>query len=132
MRQGEERRQRRRGPESHPTHLCDGPLGGYGESVAARFLERHGLRVVARNVTVGRGELDLIVRDQGRLVAVEVKTASWSGIGADRPIPAEEFTPGKQRQVRTLGAELGIVRVDLITVVLSPMGAAVRWLRDAA
>jgi putative endonuclease len=49
-------------------------LGRRGEQLAAEHLQRRGCVVLARNVRVGRGEIDLIVRDGEALAFVEVKT----------------------------------------------------------
>ncbi len=67
-------------------------LGARGERLAARYLKRQGLRVLARNVRAGGGELDLIARDGETLVFVEVKTRR----GGD---PAEAVTPAKQEKL---------------------------------
>ena len=50
------------------------PLGARGERVAARFLQRKGVRVFARNYRVNQNEIDLIGRAGDVLVFVEVKT----------------------------------------------------------
>ncbi len=50
-------------------------LGSFGESVAALLLMRHGVQILDRNVSVGRGELDLIAVEASDRFAVEVKTA---------------------------------------------------------
>jgi putative endonuclease len=47
--------------------------GVSAEALAARFLEAQGLRVIARNFRVRRGEIDLIARDGATLVFVEVR-----------------------------------------------------------
>jgi putative endonuclease len=49
-------------------------LGRRGEQLAAEHLRRRGCVVLARNVRVGRGEIDVIVRDGDALAFVEVKT----------------------------------------------------------
>ena len=49
-------------------------LGDLGEAAAARALEQHGVRIVARNTRTRYGEVDLIGRDAGGYVFVEVKT----------------------------------------------------------
>jgi putative endonuclease len=49
-------------------------LGDLGEAVAARELERRGIRIVARNARTRYGELDLIGQDARGHVFVEVKT----------------------------------------------------------
>ncbi len=99
-------------------------VGRYGEDVAAGFLARRGARVVKRNVTVGRGEIDLVVELGGVRTAVEVKTVV--GEAAD---PTQAFTAAKAAQVRRLAGALepAAHRVDLITVRLGPSGVTVRW-----
>ncbi len=54
---------------------CANAIGARGEDLAASHLERLGLRVIARNVRVGAGEIDLIAFGGSLLVFVEVKTA---------------------------------------------------------
>jgi putative endonuclease len=49
-------------------------LGRVGEAAAARFLERRGLVILARNLRSRLGEIDLVARDGSTLVFVEVKT----------------------------------------------------------
>jgi Holliday junction resolvase-like predicted endonuclease len=77
--------------------------------------------VVARNIRVGRDEVDLLVRLGGALVAVEVKTR----IGGD---PAELFVPAKAARLRRAAARLGAARCDLITVRMDRRGAGIRWI----
>jgi putative endonuclease len=50
-------------------------LGKWGESLAKRYLERKGWRIVAENFRVHQhAEIDLIAQDGATLVFVEVKT----------------------------------------------------------
>ncbi len=71
-------------------------LGDRGEREAARHLRRQGLRVLRRGYRTPQGEIDLIARDGGTLVFVEVKARR-------RGKPAEAVTPEKQRRL-TLAA----------------------------
>ncbi len=50
-----------------------GEFGREGEDRAAAYLAARGYRVVARNVRVPGGEIDLVCLDGGVLVFVEVK-----------------------------------------------------------
>ena len=54
-------------------------LGRAAEDAAAAFLERAGVRVIARNVRFEHGEIDLVCRDAAVWVFVEVKCrqARW-------------------------------------------------------
>ena len=49
-------------------------VGREGEEQAARYLQQQGCTVVARNFRTRRGEIDLIVRDQGVLVTHDLDT----------------------------------------------------------
>lgn len=82
-------------------------LGRLGEDRAAELLGAKGWEILARNVRLGGGELDLIGRDGDTLVFVEVKTLS-SGPTAARSGPERAVTAvdrRKQTQVRRLAAQ---------------------------
>ena len=75
-----------------------------------------------RNVRVGRGEVDLLVRFGGQRVAVEVKTR------VDFE-PREAFSEEKANRVWEAARRLGGVRrVDLVAVRLDARGVEVRWI----
>lgn len=111
-------------------------VGRYGERVAARYLQEHGLEVVDRNWRCGQGELDIVARDGPVLVFVEVKTRSSAQFG----VPAEAVTRVKANRIRALAvawlaghphAYAGL-RFDVVSVMRSPAGAAqVLHLQDA-
>ncbi len=77
-------RWRSRFSPSKPAHLR---LGARGEKLAARYLRRHGFKVLYRNFR-GRhgGEIDLVCRERDTLVFVEVKTRTREDFG--RPLEA--------------------------------------------
>jgi putative endonuclease len=56
-------------------------LGRAGEDAAVALLEHHGYRIVARNVRLPGGELDIIAREGDVLVFVEVKARGSAGYG---------------------------------------------------
>lgn len=96
-------------------------LGELGESLAVRFLSRHGLDVFATNVAVGRGEVDVVANDGLRRVVVEVRTTTGRG----DPIDAVGLS--KRRKVEGLGWLLGADRVDFLGVGVSKNGVDVHW-----
>ncbi len=49
-------------------------IGALGENIAAKYLDKQGYRIIARNLRKPWGELDIIAEKQGVLVFVEVKT----------------------------------------------------------
>jgi putative endonuclease len=56
--------------------------GRAGEDAAAALLEAHGYRVVARNVRLPGGEIDIIARDGDTVVFVEVKARATGSFGS--------------------------------------------------
>ena len=49
-------------------------IGNVGEKVAAEYLRRRGMRIIARNVTRKTGEIDIVARKGSTLHFVEVKS----------------------------------------------------------
>jgi putative endonuclease len=112
-------------------------LGEYGERLAARYLQDHGMRVVDRNWRCARGEIDLVVRDGDCLVFCEVKTRRSARFGA----PVEAVGRRKATRLRQLVAAWlqahdehpGSVRIDVIGILRPSVGPAlVRHLRGVA
>ena len=75
--------------------------GEWGERIACRWYEQHGYVVVARNVRVGKGEIDFIATRNDVVVIGEVKARASEKFGN----PAEAMTQHKQRTVRRAGVE---------------------------
>ena len=69
-------------------------LGVWGESVALAFLQSCGYRCLDRRFRLPGGEIDLVMRDRGILVFVEVKTRSGDSLA-----PAEAWL-GRTQLVR--------------------------------
>jgi putative endonuclease len=104
--------------------------GGDGEEIAARFLARHGLQVIARNYRTRLGEIDLVARDGATLVFVEVRRRSSEAFGG----AAGSIGLAKQRRIaaaaRQYVARLGReppCRFDVVTL----DGRDPTWLRGA-
>ena len=118
---------RRRYPENH---------GRIGEDLAHRYLRSQGCIVVARNyrTLAGTGEIDLVVRDEGRLVFVEVKTRSSSEFGAPESAVDAEKRMRLQRAARDYARRADIpldtARFDIVSIILED-SPVIEWLRDA-
>ena len=104
--------------------------GHLGEDLAARYLQRHGYRVLHRNYRCRLGEIDLIVDGPEGLVFVEVRTKRRPCLFS----PEETVTRAKALRVATVAehylASTGLAerpwRVDVVAVELSAEGDAVR------
>lgn len=109
-------------------------LGRYGEQRAAIYLEDRGYQIIERNWRSASGEIDLIARQDDRLVFVEVKTRNGSGYGH----PFEAITPAKVARMRRLAAEWCTkrqvsairVRLDAISVLISGGRVAIEHLKQ--
>lgn len=73
-------------------------LGARGESVAARYLKRHGYKIVARGRRLWPGEIDLVALQGKTIVFVEVKTRRSQDTGH----PSEAVNRNKQRRLSRL------------------------------
>ncbi len=112
-------------------------LGAEGEAMAVAHLERKGYAIVERNVRMRRGELDIVARQGGDLVFIEVKSRSGMGYGS----PAEAVTPAKSRALARSAREYLYtnllsgenVRCDIVSVFFDRTGEepSVDILRDA-
>jgi putative endonuclease len=96
-----------------------GKLGRSGEDAAVRLLETHGYVVVARNVRLPGGEIDVIGKDGDVIVFVEVKTRANTRFGS----ALAAVDARKRRTLRALAADwLQIAaprarsRFDIVTV----------------
>jgi putative endonuclease len=76
-------------------------LGKTGEDLACDELRRRGYAILDRRYRTRSGELDIVARDGGVLVFVEVKTRASSRYGA----PSDALTPAKCRQVAAMAAD---------------------------
>ena len=106
-------------------------LGSAGEEAARRYLERRGLQWVESNWRCAAGEIDLVMRDGGELVFIEVKTRRGETAGSAE----ESVSPSKGRKLLSAGSwylqahpDLGdpVWRVDLLAITLDRSGNVAR------
>ena len=94
-------------------------LGRDGEDAAVRLLEESGYAVIARNVRLPGGEIDVIARDRDVIAFIEVKARSSRAFGS----ALAAVDARKRRTLRTLAADwLQIAaphvraRFDIVTI----------------
>ncbi len=116
------------------TRQTSGSAGRQAEDLAARFLEKKKLRIIARNYRCRGGEIDLVCRDGKVLVFVEVRLRQNTAFGG----AAASVTAIKQRRI-ILAAQHFLMtnaltnddcRFDCI-LMNGTSGNDVEWLRDA-
>jgi len=97
--------------------------GDIGERIAAEFLRLKGFELIDANVRFARREVDILARDGGYLVAVEVKLRRGRAFG----LAAEAIDARKLARVQT--ALLGFARetrlaprVDVVTIDVDETG----------
>lgn len=107
-------------------------LGTQYEHIAEEWLRQQGLEILARNFRARSGEIDLIAREDGTLVFVEVKYRSNDSKGD----PAEAVGWQKQSRIRNTAryylyrndyAEETPCRFDVVAI----LGSEVRWIKQA-
>jgi putative endonuclease len=93
--------------------------GREGERRAARFLQANGYRIVARNVRLPGGEIDLLCVEQSTVVFVEVKRRDAAHFG--RAISGVDRR--KRATLRRIAADyaqivcpLAQIRFDIVTI----------------
>ena len=115
----------------HILHLI---RGREGETLAARHLQQHGLSILARNVRIGGGELDLVCQAGETVIFVEVRLRQSGSLVA----AAESITPAKQRKWRNAASAylqkhypvLPDCRFDAVCIERGSDGKAhIEWLR---
>ena len=69
--------------------------GQYFETMATRYLQQQGLKLLSRNFHSHRGEIDLVMRDRKTLVFIEVKFRKNNHFGS----AADSVTWKKQQHL---------------------------------
>ena len=83
------------GRDAPPAQAAHLKRGYAAETLAAAYLQGHGLGILARNVSCRGGEVDLIALDGDGIVFVEVRLRRDGRFGG----AAASITPAKQRRV---------------------------------
>ncbi len=106
--------------------------GEAAEHLAAAYLARHGLLVIARNYRTRFGEIDLIAREGATLVFVEVRQRRSGAFGG----AAASITPAKQRRLlraarHYLGASRAAAPCRFDAVLIEGDPPEIDWIRNA-
>ena len=110
-------------------------LGSLGESLARAAMEQQGYAIVATRYRTRVGEIDIVARDGGCLVFVEVKARRT----VERGTPAEAVTPRKQRRIIAMArdflaryqSDATSCRFDVVAILLTDGEPSIEIIRDA-
>jgi putative endonuclease len=110
-------------------------LGKEGEALASKTLKRQGYRIIEENFHSARGEVDIIAKQKGVLVFIEVKARSNDNFGT----PFDAVDQRKQKRIihaaKTYLLKKGLtdvkVRFDVVGVHTSERPPRVEILVDA-
>ena len=109
--------------------------GAWGEGLAVALLEQSGLVIVERNWRYKRAEIDIIARENGVLVFVEVKTRAYSAFGLPEGMVDQRkrklLIDAAMAYMRAVGHEWEI-RFDIVSVLGEPgKPTEIKHFRDA-
>jgi putative endonuclease len=109
-------------------------LGQAGEDIAANHLATKDYEIVARNYKWKQGEIDIICKQNGFLIIVEVKTRNSMALGK----PYNSVNISKQRQlIKVTNAYIQEnntqeeVRFDVVSIVLNSKGMQLEHIENA-
>ena len=107
-------------------------LGNGYEELAASFLKKNGLQILEKNFRCRLGEIDLIARDQGCLVFVEVKFRRYAKAG--NALEAVDYR--KQRKISRVSGYYLLTHVHRTDIpcrfdVVGIDGHQIHWIKNA-
>lgn len=110
-------------------------LGEFGEDKAVEYLQKKGYKILERNFSYSRGEIDIIVSDQKYIVFVEVKLRRTEGYGT----PQEAVDQRKQGKIKNTaryyllskGVKKKKIRFDVISIQIKNGRGYLRHFKNA-
>lgn len=109
--------------------------GKEGEKLAADFLKKNGYRIIDKNFRCPLGEIDIVAREKGTIVFVEVKTRKSSKLG----YPEQAVGIRKQKKMSQLAlwylqkrklADIS-ARFDVVAITMLPSGNEIKLIKNA-
>jgi len=105
-------------------------IGKFGETLAKKYLIRHGYKVIEANVKLSYQELDIVAQGYGLTIFVEVKTRISQFYGpaenAFAFTKSERFRRGIEMFIKNNKISADNIRADLIAVVINRLKKTAR------
>ena len=70
-------------------------IGKFGEDEAVKYLEKKGYKILDRNFSCKRGEIDIVALDKNEIVFIEIK----SRVSLKYGLPSEAVTKNKLKHI---------------------------------
>ncbi|VAX11959.1 hypothetical protein MNBD_GAMMA24-2484 [hydrothermal vent metagenome] len=111
-------------------------IGQETESLACRYLQAQGLRLLERNFSMPQGEIDLIMQEGQSLVFIEVRYRRNNNFGSG----AETITRNKQRKLLATAARYlqrnplraeQPARFDVVSIQMENNQPLINWIKNA-
>ncbi len=109
-------------------------LGKLGEELAIKYLDEAGYKILEKNWTFEKAEIDVIAEKNGILAIIEVKTRS----GIEFGLPQDFVKPAKIKNlVKAVNQYVSVVegmyevRFDIIAISKTPDGFDINHLENA-
>ena len=102
-------------------------IGDFGENAAVKYLKRKHYKILARNATFGKLELDIVAKTRTDIVFVEVKTRSVESLDGDMAYGRPSDAVNLEKRRNTVNAAYAYlkenpsrlnIRIDVIEVYL--------------
>jgi len=109
-------------------------LGDFGEFEALKLFRKKGVQVLETNYRFHRNEVDIIYKDKGKIVFVEVKTRQTSELGP----PWKAVTRHKQNQIikcahhYIVSLDLDVeAQFDIVSIIHNVHGTFIEHIEEA-
>ncbi|HJU51846.1 MAG TPA: YraN family protein [Acidimicrobiia bacterium] len=113
--------------------LSTAALGRLAEERVCRFLRTRGIAILARNVVLGSGEIDILARIGDERTLLEVRSTRTRAQAAwPPPQMLAAFDYRKAQQVRKMARMSRCRRIDVIVVRFHEGGIDLHWVPRAA
>jgi len=109
--------------------------GKEGEKIAADFLKKKGYRIIDKNFRCPLGEIDIVAREKGAIIFIEVKTRKSSELG----YPEQAVGVRKQKKMSQLAIwylqKKKIIdtsaRFDVVAITMHSSGNEIKLFKNA-
>ena len=109
--------------------------GKEGEKIAASFLKENGYRIIETNFRCVLGEIDIVAKENGELVFIEVKTRKSEKLG----YPEQSVGIKKQKKISQLALcylqkrkpKEAKARFDVVAITMSDSKNEIKLIKNA-